>query len=92
MVEHSSFQSDRETVLTAVAQNDYAIQYADQVPPSDREIVLGAAAQDGSALQYANEALQSDREFVLASLARIGYASSMRARTSGATGRSRWRP
>ena len=55
--------------LAAVAQNGWALEYADESLKKDREFVLAAVAKRGWALRFADDSLKKDREVVLAAVA-----------------------
>jgi hypothetical protein len=63
-------------VLTAVAQDGYALLRTSATLTGDRDVVLAAMMQNGSAqsLQYASATLREDREFMLAAAAQNGHA------------------
>jgi hypothetical protein len=66
-------KGDKEVVLKAVAQDGYALRYADESLRKDKEVVLKAVAQDGYALEYADESLRKDKEVVLKAVGKHGY-------------------
>ena len=69
-----TLRNDRNVVLTAVAQNGYALQHASETLRNDDKVVLAAVAQNGYALEYASETLRNDRNVVLAAVAQDGRA------------------
>ena len=70
----SGLTADRDIVITAVAQDGYALEHAAPKLKADRDIVLTAVKQNGLALQYASTELQNDREVVLAAVQQDGGA------------------
>jgi hypothetical protein len=70
---------DERVVLTAVAQNGIALQYADATYRDDKKIVLAAVHQNSCALQFASQRLKEDKEIVTAAVQKKGqtllYAS-----------------
>ena len=76
----SCARADREVVLTAVGNGDWALQWASNELRADREVVLKAVAQYGSALLYASEELRADRQVVLADASALGYRTPITSR------------
>ena len=58
--------NNREIVMTAVTQDDWALNYASDELKNDREFVMAAVTQRGNALEYASERLKNDREIIIA--------------------------
>jgi hypothetical protein len=56
-------KNDKDVVLEAVKQNDYALYYASEQLKNDKDIVLEAVKQDGDAIRYASDELQNDPIF-----------------------------
>ena len=66
---------DREVVLAAVSQNEFALRYADEeLMTKDKEVMLAAVSKYGMWLEYASAELQADKEVVLAAVSQNGYA------------------
>ena len=61
-------------VMTAAAQDGWALEYATEELRGDREVVMTAVAQAGGALQYATEELRGDRDVVMTAIASLGWA------------------
>ena len=64
----AQYNYDRETVLTAVSDNGFALEYATIEQRDDEEIVRAALKDTGAALAYASERLRGNQEIVLLSL------------------------
>ena len=64
-------------MMTAVAQNGMALQYATaelrEELRGDHDVVMAAVGQDGTALEYATAELRGDREVVMKAAAQNGH-------------------
>ena len=65
----TELQSDRETVLAAVAYDRSFFRYASPAYRDDRDFVFVAVRTNADALKFASDALRDDPEFVLALVA-----------------------
>jgi hypothetical protein len=63
-----NLEADRDIVLAAVKQNDYAMFYGATVLRADKEIILASVKKKPSTLQFASPELRADREIVLAAI------------------------
>jgi len=69
-----NFDSPKEDVLAAVAENGLALRFASQTLKNDRDVVLAAVAQNGFALQLTSEELQNDE--ILQKVSNLNIVSS----------------
>jgi hypothetical protein len=72
-------QANRQVILSVVARDGQALQFASANMRSDVEVVMVAIGQCGGALRYASEELRADPTVVRAAMAQnstaIAYAS-----------------
>ena len=66
--EMEEWQSERESVLSAVSQNGGNLRFASAILRNDPDIVRCAVQQNGGALRFANPRFASDRKMVLTAL------------------------
>ena len=58
-------QSNKNAVLSVVAKDGNALEYASDKFKNDKEVVMAGVAQNQEALQYASEALKNDKEVMM---------------------------
>jgi hypothetical protein len=56
--------SDYESVMAAVQQDGWALEYADATLRANEKIVMAAVQQDGRALEFADDTLKANEEFI----------------------------
>ena len=64
----------KDSMLAAVRQNGWALQFAHEDLKRDRDVVLAAVRQNGLVLQFAHEDLRRDRDVVLAAIEQNPWA------------------
>ncbi len=71
---HKTDWKNKKSVLAAVQEDGWELQYADKSLKKDKSIVLAAIKQRGTALEYADKSLKKDKSIVLAAVKSNGLA------------------
>jgi serine/threonine protein kinase len=75
-LQHTSkeLQNDKETIVEAVKQDGWALEFASKELQNNKKVVLQTMKQNGRALEFASKELQNDKEVVLQAVKQDGSA------------------